>query len=303
MEHSPKISVFTATFNRRHTIHRVFESLQAQSFRNFEWIVVDDGSTDNTEELIHEYKSNARFPIKYIWQRNRGKHTAYNVFASHAQAEYYVSVDSDDGILPHCLERMLFHFEDIPEHQRRHYAGMMCLAQNQFGELIGDRFFQEDMHDDIVSVLLRHKKLGDKGGMNFVSTLREFPFPEDVENVYLPESWHIHQYSTKYKTKFVNEILTMPWTDPRADHLSNVLGTQKNLKGNSYGLLAWPKFSMRHFWRNPRLYASVTSKYVAVSLSLKKSLFSQFSEIGSTAGRLLWLSMIPLGCLRLWIGR
>ena len=108
----PRVSVFTATFNRRSTIHRVYESLVQHTYRDFEWIVIDDGSEDNTGELISHYQSIENFPITCIWQKNRGKHTAYNLFAAHAKAPLYCAIDSDDAVLPNCLERMLFHLAD-----------------------------------------------------------------------------------------------------------------------------------------------------------------------------------------------
>lgn len=297
---SVEVSVMTATFNRAETLHRVWNSLRQQTFKNFEWIVIDDGSTDRTREVVAGFSEAADFPVTYVFQPNRGKHTAYNLFASLAKAPVYCSVDSDDEILPHCLERMLFHFREIPEDLRTEYAGIMCLAQNQHGQLIGDEFWPEDLNDNLVGVLLRHKKLGDKGSLNQVKTLREFPFPEDVERVYVPESYHIHGYSTRYKTKFVNEVLIQPWTDPRADHLSHALLQRKNDPGTAYGLLAWPKYSMRYIWRNPRLFVAVTSAYIAIAIGTGKGLARQYAEIQSLSGRLLWLVLIPLGIARLW---
>ena len=291
------ISVFTATYNRAHTLHRVWNSLRKQTFRNFEWVVIDDGSTDNTEQVVRDFASKSDFPVRYHWQRNRGKHTAYNAFARLANSPLYCSIDSDDEVLPNCLERMLVHFNDIPEEDRCNYAGIMCLAQDQYGALIGDEFWKEDFEDDIVGVLLRHRKLGDKGGLNRVEVLREFPFPEDVERVYVPESFHIHGYTTKYKTKFVNEILIQPWTDRRDDHLSNRLGELKNAAGTIYGLLAWPKYSMRHFLRRPKLFVAVTSGYIALALLSGKSFRTQYLEVESAAGRALWLASIPLGLI------
>lgn len=298
MSDNPKISVFTATFNRQSTLHRVFDSLTLQTYRDFEWIVVDDGSSDGTDELVANYKTIADFPIHYHWQQNRGKHTAYNVFARLAVGEYFCSIDSDDEVLPACLGRMLEYFESIPAEDRSKYAGVMCLAENQHHKLIGDEFFPEDLTDNLVRVLMRHKKLGDKGGLVRVSVLKEFPFPEDVEKVYVPESYHIHGYSSKYKTKYLNEILIRPWTDPRPDHLSLALARPKNFPGTAYGLLAWPKYSMRYFLLNPRLFIAVTSKYTAVALMTGKGFRVQYIELGSLPARLLWIGLLPLGLIR-----
>lgn len=294
----PEVSVFTATYNRSHLIHRVWDSLCKQTFRNFEWIIIDDGSTDDTRQVIEEFAAQSDFPIRYVWQHNRGKHTAYNAFARHARAPLFCSVDSDDEILPNCLERLLFHFNEIPEHVRDTYAGVMCLAQDQHGELIGDEFWPADFSDNIVGVLLRHKKLGDKGGLTRVSMLREFPFPEDVERVYVPESYFIHGYSQKYRTKFVNEILIQPWTDRREDHLSHQLSRVDNNPGTAYGHLCWPKYSMRYFLKRPKLFVAVTSAYIAIGLASGKSLAKQFREVGNPAGQALWLVLVPLGLVR-----
>ena len=292
---SPEVSVFTSTFNRAHTISRVWDSLCRQSFRNFEWVIIDDGSTDRTQDMVQEFCRKSDFPIRYYWQTNRGKHTAYNLFARHARADLFCSVDSDDEILPQCLERMLFNYRSIPADELNDHAGIWCLAQNQHGQLIGDRFCDADMGDSIVGVLLRHKKLGDKGGLSKVAILKEFPFPEDVERVYVPESYHIHAYTRRYKTKFVNEVLIQPWTDEAEEHLSNALSRRTNDAGSIYGLLAWPKYSMRYFWRRPKLFVAVTAGYVAMAIGLGKSFRQQFPEIESTAGRLLWLVTVPLG--------
>ena len=69
-------TVFTPTFNRAHTLHRVYNSLCAQTFSDFEWVVVDDGSEDDTERLIAKWKKEADFPVLYKKQKNRGKHMA-----------------------------------------------------------------------------------------------------------------------------------------------------------------------------------------------------------------------------------
>jgi glycosyltransferase involved in cell wall biosynthesis len=298
MKSRPTISVFTATFNRRETLGRVFYSLREQSYRDFEWIIIDDGSTDETTELVRIFQNDANFPIRYFSQENRGKHTAYNLFAKNAFGKYYCSIDSDDEVHANCLERLLFHFETIPEGDRDEYAGVMCLADDQHGNLIGDLFYEEDFDDDLIRVLMRHKKLGDKGGLTKTSVLREYPFPEEVVRVYVPESIYIHAYSRKYKTKYVNEILIRPWTDPRPDHLSNALQERKNYPGTSYGLLAWPKYSMRYFFYNPKLYIAVTSKYISIAFSINKSLSQQFKEMENFYGRLLWFMLLPLGVVR-----
>ena len=73
-----EFTVFTATYNRAHLLHRVYDSLMAQTFRDFEWLVVDDGSADETSALIEAWRNEADFPVRYYHQKNQGKHVAYN---------------------------------------------------------------------------------------------------------------------------------------------------------------------------------------------------------------------------------
>ena len=94
------ITVFTPTYNRAYTLKRLFESLQDQTFRDFEWLVVDDGSTDNTQELLADMQDNATFPMRVFRQENSGKHIAINLGAREAAGEWFFIVDSDDSLPP-----------------------------------------------------------------------------------------------------------------------------------------------------------------------------------------------------------
>ena len=98
------ITVFTPTYNRAHTLERLFDSLMAQTSREFEWLVVDDGSTDQTESLIKEFSAKAAFSVRYIYQTNGGKHRAHNAAIKLAAGELVIILDSDDCLLPHAVE-------------------------------------------------------------------------------------------------------------------------------------------------------------------------------------------------------
>ena len=85
-------TVFTPTFNRACTLHRVYESLSAQTYRDFEWLVVDDGSSDDTRKLIDTWERQARFPLRYIYQPNQGKHVAFNRGVREARGELFAQM-------------------------------------------------------------------------------------------------------------------------------------------------------------------------------------------------------------------
>jgi len=114
----PLFTLFTATFNRAHTLHRVYESLVCQTLRDFEWLIVDDGSTDSTREVVEGWQSEAAIPIRYYHQPNAGYHIAFNRGVELARGELFLSLGSDDACKPYALERFYHHWMAIPETER-----------------------------------------------------------------------------------------------------------------------------------------------------------------------------------------
>src|SRR5690242_10850122 len=114
MTKAPLFTVFTPTYNRAHTLHRVFDSLRAQTIRDFEWLVIDDGSVDGTSEQISEWTNTVDFPIRYFKQKNSGKHIAHNLAAREARGQFFLPLDSDDACMPDALERLSYHWNSIP---------------------------------------------------------------------------------------------------------------------------------------------------------------------------------------------
>ena len=98
------LTIFTPTYNRAYSLERLYKSLVTQSLKDFEWLVVDDGSTDNTEELINKFVSDNKVKICYFKQENGGKHRAINRGAAMAQGDYFLIVDSDDYLTSDAVE-------------------------------------------------------------------------------------------------------------------------------------------------------------------------------------------------------
>ena len=288
-------SVFTATYNRSYCLHRAYEGLKAQTFRDFEWVIIDDGSGDDTKALVDKWKTESDIPITYIWQPNQGKHIAYNTAAPLLTGELYTSVDSDDSIKPNWLERFKFHWDGFSENEKKKIAGVMCMAEDQNGNIIGDKFPEDGVYVDFARYLLTHKIVGDKGGFVQTKIFQEYPFPADVKNVYVPEGYFIHAMSQHWKVKLTNEVLIVPYTDDRTDHFTHELKKPKNYAGNRCGHLAFLTFSPRLFWVRPYTYLANAVYYSKLSFLLRYSLKKQVADISNVWGKFFWLGTFPLG--------
>lgn len=136
----PFITIFTPTYNRKKTLERLYKSLTKQTFKDFEWLIVDDGSTDDTKEYIQSLiNSLTDFKIRYYYQQNSGKHVAYNLGLRLAKGMYFFCVDSDDWLPIDSIEsinKILVNKKDI------NTIGVIGLKSLKNGKLLSPTFPQ-----------------------------------------------------------------------------------------------------------------------------------------------------------------
>lgn len=131
------ITVFTPTYNRKELLKRCFESLKAQTISGFTWMIIDDGSTDNTRADVEQWKKQElSFTLEYYYKKNGGLHTAYNLAIEKAKTDLCVCVDSDDFMPEDALERILKKWN---EQGNDSYAGIVGLDYTISGKCIGDK--------------------------------------------------------------------------------------------------------------------------------------------------------------------
>ena len=173
------VSFCTPTFNRRHTLHRVFESLRTQTFKSFEWVVSDDGSSDATKELIEEYRQVADFPIKYLYQENRGKHVAVNRAVEAAEGQFILIADSDDGFIPETAQVYHDLWNSLDENQKNKFSGALACAQDQNGKRYSN-FLPSDPFDSTMHELYYIHKFRKESWCMFKRELHlKYMFKED----------------------------------------------------------------------------------------------------------------------------
>lgn len=203
----PEFTVFTPTFNRAALLGRVHRCLINQTFRGFEWLIVDDGSSDGTADLVRQWQARNKVKIVYLHQENRGKHVAFNRAIDHARGRFFLTLDSDDACVPDALERFLSHWMAIPEHLRDEFSGVTCQCVDELGNLVGSPFPEPITDAYPTEFLTRHRITGEKWGFHRTEVLRQFPFPEVAGERFVPEGLIWTRVGKRYKIRFVNEPL------------------------------------------------------------------------------------------------
>ena len=200
-----KITVFTPTYNRAYIIETLYRSLQRQTFTDFEWLVVDDGSSDGTEELFVKWsKEETHFPIRYYKQPNGGKCRAINRALGLAEGKLFFTVDSDDYLTDDALEKIVKWESELPnDHTYCGFAGNLGTSPDKTPNCI----FEQPFFDG--NALDRYGKADGERAMVFYTDIcRKYPYPVfDGEN-FMTEAvaWNRMAHDG-YKMRFYNDII------------------------------------------------------------------------------------------------
>lgn len=152
------LTIFTPTYNRATTLHLCYDSLCRQTCRDFEWLVIDDGSTDNTRELVEQWKKEGKIPITYYYQENQGMHGAHNAAYRLIKTELNTCIDSDDYMPDDAVEKIIDFWK---ANGNSKVAGIIALDVDFNGQLIGTKFPQ-DMKQTTLNGFYSHGGRGDK---------------------------------------------------------------------------------------------------------------------------------------------
>ncbi len=291
-------TVFTPAYNRRHTLHRAYQSLRVQTCRDFEWLIVDDGSEDGTEALVRQWQSEGSVPLRYIRRPHRGAHHAHQTCLAEARGELIIKLDSDDGCVPEALENLLRHWHAIPAAERPAYAGVTALCQDERGQLVGTPFPQSPLDCTAAELEYVHKTRGEKWGCVRADVLRRYPYPEDVPGHFIPESYLWSQISRCYKTRHVNEVLRVYWTDaPSLVH--GHPDPRRNAAGHRLMFQMVLNNEARWFPRAPLRLLRAAAQYARFAALSGHGLAAQWSGLSDTGARLLWLAALPAAAILL----
>ena len=212
------LTVFTPAYNRAHTIGRTYESLCRQTSKDFEWLVIDDGSTDNTRELVEQWMAhNNGFIIKYVWKENGGLHTGYNKAIELINTELCVCIDSDDWMPDDAVEKILNKWS---KEKSDRFAGILGLDFYEDGNPIGG-YFPEDVKSlKIIEMSAKYHHHGDVKVVHRTELMKQvapmpvFPGEKNFNPIYL-----FHKIDIHYPLLLLNDNLC--FVEYQTDGMSN----------------------------------------------------------------------------------
>ena len=277
----PFLTVFTPAYNRAYTLPRTYESMKQQNNKDFIWLIVDDGSSDNTAELVKAWQQEENgFEIRYIYKENGGMHTAHNTAYEVIDTELNTCVDSDDALAPDAVQII---YDAWQQAKVRGYAGLLGLDAEFDGNVIG-KGFPENLTETTLGAYYRNGGKGDKKLVLRTDIVRQYPpYPVFPGEKFFPLGSLYSMIDQDYKLAVLDAVVCLVEYMP---------------DGSTHNMI-------RQYYRNPRgfrlsrLMAMESSQSWKRSIVLQihyvaESLLSRQSILGDSPKKLLTsLALLP----------
>lgn len=182
------VTVFTPVYNREKSIRLVYESLQNQTCKDFEWLVINDGSWDKTDLVLNKIieKHDGSFPINYIKKENEGLNRTINQGLTMAHGILFFRLDSDDTALPDAISLIKQKYILIKDNPK--LCSVVFRSQYFDGTMVGYHPYNKDTISDFMSFRFRHHATGDRSEVMKVEVYRKYRFPEFKDETFCPEA-------------------------------------------------------------------------------------------------------------------
>lgn len=231
----PFLTVFTPAYNRAYTLPRTYESMKQQKNTDFIWLIVDDGSSDNTAELVKQWQTEENgFEIRYIYKENGGMHTAHNTAYELIDTELNTCVDSDDALAPDAVQIIFDAWQKVRD---KGYAGMVALDSEFGGKLIG-KGFPEGLTETTLYGYYRNGGSGDKKLILRTDVVRQYPsYPTFAGERFVALGSLYHMIDRDYKLSVLDAVVCLVEYMPDSSTNNMIRQYYRNPNGFRYSRL------------------------------------------------------------------
>lgn len=279
------LTIFTPAYNRAYTINKCYESLKRQSCKDFEWLVIDDGSSDNTRELIEEWmKETTDFKIRYIYQENQGMHGAHNIAYENITTELNVCIDSDDYMPDNAVEKIKEVWKNVRNNKK--ISGIIALDADENGKVIGDRLPEDIKTDTLFDLSYNKGIVGDKKLVYRSELTKKYPYPLYEGEKYVGLAYKYYKLDQEYELLLMNEVLCIVEYMEDGSSLNMFKQYMNNPKGFAFYRIENmknPKGSLKYKFKE-------CIHYVSSSIISKNKSFLREAPL-----KLLTLCAVPFG--------
>jgi glycosyltransferase involved in cell wall biosynthesis len=292
-----KFTVYTPVYNGSRYIYRVYSSLIKQQYSNFEWLIINDGSKDNSSQVIQELIKQFDADVNFIdLKENIGFSKSFNLAVKEAKGELFLVAHADDAFASETLQTFAEIWDGLSPSGKSRVQGIKCNCCDQWGSLIGDEFPEDLWEADIFDLLYKYKIKGEKWGFIRTDICREFPFPEDQK--FIPESVIWHRMYFKYPAIFINKSLRTYFVDENPASLSSV--TKDDTK-YALGKRLLPLDFINHYFRrlnyDPKIVVTNFIVYWKFTFISQTGIFKALKEINKVTMLLSAIFFIIPGLL------
>lgn len=229
---SIELTIFTPSYNRAHTLPRLYESLKQQSNQNFEWLIVDDGSSDDTESLVKRFMNDDVLSIRYIKQENAGKQAAWNNAVLNARGKLFCGVDSDDALAnSHNVEDIFSKYANLLDDEK--VIGLRFLAYSNVKKTFDGKMISEDIvMQSYFEEFADAGNFGERIDVLKTDVLKKYLYPVSQDIKFIPEIWFYVKVSADgYQFAYIPEALRLFFDEATENRLSRS-SLLKNAKGH-----------------------------------------------------------------------
>lgn len=198
------VTILTPTYNRANLLCNLYNSLVIQDNKKFKWLIIDDGSTDNSRELVSKWVEENKIEIRYIYKKNGGKHTALNLGFEKVNTELTFIVDSDDVLTNNAIETVIHDWE---KYKSESVSGLSYLRGYTQNDVIGDRFPDSYAEYNPIDIQFRYKISGDKAEVWKTDILKKYRFPVYDGEKFQGENYIWWQIAQEYNMIYINQII------------------------------------------------------------------------------------------------
>lgn len=286
MDKNVLLTVFTPTYNRAHTLPRTYQSLKTQDMKCFEWLIIDDGSTDGTRQLVEKWIEQEKdFKIRYIYKKNGGMHTAYNTAYANIETELNVCIDSDDCLAGGAI-RIIYDF--WKENKNEKYAGIIALdADMKTGKIIG-KGFPDGLKETTFLDYYRYGGEGDKKYIYRTDVIKKYPpYPEFEGEHYVGISCKYALIDQDYKLAVLDKIICDVEYQSNGHSTKMFSEYMKNPKGFAYYRMIFMRYPI-----STKKLITYTIHYISSSIFAGNA-----NYIKESPRKALTVLLTPLGLL------